>query len=219
MEFVCCRVLQVAKLDGVSRRGILAVRKLKSLEEFHFTAYHEEAPVMRQCLKLLPHLHKLFLSTLYDFDPPYSLQLRELHINNIYDVSEHIEMPELKVLDLCAPLKMHRLFAGGFPKLSKLYLEETDQDDLLQVLGHIGQQLQTLSFTTTYDGMQLRLDSVLDACPNVSDLYVCSDSSEIRLSQLQQDTLKQLQNVRLAFWAGEKFLPSGLLLQMLRLSP
>jgi hypothetical protein len=232
-------------LDGVSGPGILPLRKLKSLEEFLFGGSGSfsmpEVLMLQQCLELLPHLHSIgynptprfFLSqpmnslmgvAMSKIKEPCTLQLRRLSISSIDDIPEHVSLPELQAFFQPEPLnQMHSLFAGCTPKLSELHLHETDEDTLLQVLGHVGQQLQALRFCV-FDGMGqmfgggLQLDRVLNACPNLFVLDVNTSLSPRSRSQLRPDTLQHLRTLQFYFSYSD-FMQEGLMLQILRLAP
>jgi hypothetical protein len=242
-----CRVLEVGQLDGVSSHGILALRKLKSLEEFLFglkNGHDEFMPgllMLKQCLDLLPHLHaigynpkpRFFLSqpmnfsmgaAMYKIKEPCTLQLRRLSISSIENIPDQVSLPELQAFFQSQPLyEVHSLFAGGVPKLSELYLHETDEDTLLLVLGHVGRQLQALRFCV-FDGMgqlfddKVRLDRVLDACPNLSVLDANTSLSPRSVSQLRPDTLQHLQTLQMYFSYSD-YMQEGLMLQFLRMAP
>ena len=217
------RVLEVDTLDKVSREGIFALRKLTSLREFLYHPGYSQSPVVRLCLELLPHLHHLQdvdgSISLFDITKPCTVQLRNLSTHDLYDVSDFVSFPELRSLTLWDRLEMHPLFAGGLPKLSELYLKDTDQDNLLVVLGHVGRQLKKLHVSIMCVGVHLKLDRVMGACPNLSELKVSTDSNQLDGSQLQLDTLKHLESVTFELSEREDFLQPGLLLQFLRKAP
>jgi hypothetical protein len=237
----------VGQLEGVTSRGIVALRKLKSLKEFLFwfnNGYPEVTlglVTMRQCLELLPHLHaigynpkprsllmqstSIFMgAAMSKIKEPCTLQLRRLSISSIKHIPEHVSLPELQALFQPDPFnQMHSLFAGRLPKLSELYLHETDEDTLLLVLGHVGQQLRALRFCV-FGGMGnllidgLQLDRVLHACPNLCVLDANTSMSPQCVSQLRPDTLQKLQTLQLYFSYSD-YLQEGLILQFLRLAP
>jgi hypothetical protein len=239
------RVLEVGQLDGVSSPGILALHKLQSLEEFLFVSDKysmAEVQMLKQCLELLPHLHAIgynpkpryFLLQSMNFvmgvamskinNEPCTLQLRRLSISSIEHIPDQVSLPELQAFFQSEPLyEVHALFAGGVPKLSELYLHETDNETLLLVLGHVGQQLRALRFCV-FDGMgqlfgdKVRLDRVLDACPNLSVLDVSTSMSPRSVSQLRPDTLQHLQTLQIYFSYSD-YMQEGLMLQFLRLAP
>jgi hypothetical protein len=232
-------VLQVDALDNVSREGILALRKLKSLEKFLFRNMQDQ--LIRECLELLPQLHEIATEAMAPgyhrvmnvvmarvfstIATPCTLQLRCLELDSIYQLRGQVSLPELQVLVLWDPLQMHQLFAGGLPKLSELHLKKTDEDTLLLVLSHVGRQLRTLKFTVFDDyernfGRAVLLDRVLHACPNLSELYVKStEYRAVKASQLQPEALKQLKIVTIKFYDCDTSLAPGLLPQILRLAP
>jgi hypothetical protein len=136
---------------------------------------------------------------------PCTLQFRRLLISSVEHIPEHVSLPELQALFQPEPLnQMHSLFAGRSPKLSELHLHETDEDTLLLVLGHVGQQLRALRFCV-FGGMRnllsdgLPLDRVLNACPNLSVLDTNTTMSPLCVSQLQPDTLQHLQTLHFYF--------------------
>jgi hypothetical protein len=222
-------VLYLEMLHYVSRRGILALRNLKSLEEFLFSNdilnQNEVVLVKRHCFELLPNLHHLneipCSISLFNIDGPCTLQLRRLRLGNVNNISEQVSLPELQRLYL-GNLEMSPLFAGRLPKLSELCLDRTDVHTLLLVLGHVGRQLQMLDVQIRDGGVHLQLDRVLENCPNLYKLKVNSTKFDVvRVSQLQPDTLQQLQTLHLELCYSEVVghLQSGLLLQVLRLAP
>jgi hypothetical protein len=236
---VCpCRVLEVGVMDGVSSSGISALRKLQSLEEFLFEpegAFNlVDLRLVRMCLQLLPHLHaigykptfphylcevmNIFVgSAMSQLDVPCTLQLRRLAVTSISQVPEHVSLPQLQAFYQTDPLyELHPLFSGGLPKLSKLYLSETDEDTLLLILGHVGRQLRTLNFSIL-DGGWVQLDRLLHACPNLSMLDISTSLSPQSTSQLLPDTLKHLRTLRF-YLSSSDWMPSGLLLQILQLA-
>jgi hypothetical protein len=66
----------------------------------------------------------------------------------------------------------------------------------------------------------VHLDRVLTLCPDLSKLHVTSfPNHALRVSQLQPDTLKNLESVTLGLIQFDDYLQKGLLLQVLRLAP
>jgi hypothetical protein len=223
-------VLGVSILDGVTRPGLLALRRLALLEKFLFNDISEEL-VIRQCLELLPHLHVIgctlvaiqfsddvsddFMKmgdALSQISSPCTLQLRQLALYNTNQVLENISLPELQVLELSGSIAMHPWLAGGLPKLSELYVNNMHQDTLMLLLGLVGRQLQML--LVDFEDLP-RLDLVLAACPTLSQLHVYTKKGPQHTSLLQP--LKHLQAFK--FYVSRGYLEPGLLLQILRLAP
>jgi hypothetical protein len=116
------RVLELDLGYKVSRKGLKALTKLSSLEEFLFVDSLEEEQeyLLEECFKLLPHLHdisgrteplrcqhQMYLSyvvasTLIDMEGPLTLQLRRLEIStdDFTHFREDVALPELRVLIL-----------------------------------------------------------------------------------------------------------------------
>ena len=218
----------------MSRTGILALRRLTLLQEFVFCDCSEELLVLKQCLELLPHLHiignRLELSqsdeddmyemikglgiALSQIKAPCTLQLHHLWLHDTDQILDKISLPELQVLKLSCKIAMHSWLFGGLPKLSKLYVYNMHQDTLMPVLAQVGQQLQVLHINL----MRLpRLDLILEACPNLTQLHVDSEMGLRYTSQLRPDMLKQLKTVK--FDADRGYLEPGLLLQILSMAP
>jgi hypothetical protein len=63
------------------------------------------------------------------------------------------------------------------------------------VLGHVGRQLRSLQFHVSGNGV--RLERVLNLCPDLSELRVCFFPNHALgvVSQLQPNTLKHLKKV------------------------
>lgn len=238
-------MLEVGNLEGVSNEGILALRKLNSLEEFLFDVKGSfnmpEVMAIKQCFELLHHLQaicykptprtflckslNIFIGVaLSKIEKPCTLQLRQLALTNIDHITVHILMPELQKLFLSGPIyEMHPLFAGGLPKLTEFYMNETDEETLALVLRHVGQQLRTLQFAILDGESQLfgngvRLDTVFDMCPNLSELDVSTSLSPRTVSRLKPDTLQRLQKLKFYFSYADD-MESGLFLQFVSLAP
>jgi hypothetical protein len=229
-----CRVLDVMIFDGVPRLGLLALRRLRFLEQFLFSETTEEL-VLTDFFNLLPDLHVIgytldaipfstdsdFSDDLLDMgnalcqmDAPFTLQLRQLALYDTNQVLENVSLPELKVLELFGTIAMHPWLDGGLPKLTELYAGNMDQDTLMPVLGHVGRQLQVL----LVDIPELpRLNLVLDACPNLTQLQIYTKKGPQHMSQLRPDTLKHVKSV--IFHVSRGYFEPGLLLQYLSLAP
>jgi hypothetical protein len=226
------RVFKVQMLDGVSRAGLLALRGLPLLEEFLFNEMTGEL-VIRDCLELLPHLHIIahkltpyphplaprnmqkIGEALSRIEAPCTLQLRHLWLLNIHIALNKVSLPELQVLEFMGEIVMHPWLAGGVPNLTELHVQFFHQEPLLHILGHIGPQLRTLHLTIRH---LHRVDSVLQLCPNLSELRMHSTSGAEMSTQLGPDThLKHLQTF--AYTCVDGNFQPGLLLQILRMAP
>jgi hypothetical protein len=218
----------------VSRTGILALRRLTLLQEFVFGDRSEEL-VLKHCLELLPHLHIIgnrleatqsdhgvyeyemmmkMGKALSQIEAPCTLQLHHLWLHGTVQILDKISLPELQVLELCETIAMHPWLFGGLPKLTELYLYNMNQDTLMPVLAQVGRQLQVLLIEL----IELpRLDLVLEACPNLTQLHVYTEMGPRHTSQLRPDMLKQLKAVK--FDAASDYLEPGLLFQILSMAP
>jgi hypothetical protein len=157
-------VLEVQLSDKVSRRGISALRKLKSLLEFFFYYHQRDAKITVQqmglCFKWLPHLHAVAFKltphsyykkfskqagqALSEMKCPGTLQLRHLSVRNI---PQHVQLPELQMLHLTKCSDDFQLPPGHFPKLSELYWVDSSVESLIVVFGLLGHQLHSLRFS------------------------------------------------------------------------
>jgi hypothetical protein len=229
-------VLEVQLSDKVSRRGISALRKLKSLLEFFFYYHQREAKITVQqmglCFKWLPHLHAVAFKltphsyykkfskqagqALSEIQCPGTLQLRHLSTRNI---PRHVQLPELEVLQLTKYSDDSQLLPGHFPKLSELHWVDSSVESLIVVFGQLGHQLQELRFSFKYNRwVWLFLDRLLDAFPNLSRLHVNATAVVNCVSALRPDTLSRLDTLCLSL-SMHGSVHSGVLLQILRLAP
>jgi hypothetical protein len=208
-----CRVLEVGLSKKVSRQGISALRQLTCLEEFHST----EPNFLRYCYELLPHLHINVLTpvpfnnedlwrhvedcrmALRGITTP--LKLHHLALYTLNEIPENVALPELRMLYLgdCGNPAEMQLPAGRLPKLTELTLFNLYNETLMhQVVAHgVGRQLQTLRVSFYDNSVALRLDEVLDACPNLTEL--CLDGKDLQSAgELRPETCRQLRILRLS---------------------
>jgi hypothetical protein len=238
--FVLDRVLEVQVAYDVTKEGVAAVRKLKSLQEFIFTNFTEwnlieQENLLGMCYELLPHLHVVAYTpepffdntTIYllsclssealeEVSKPCTLQLRHLALETLNSVPAHVSLPQVQQLYLVRhPRDLNPLFASRFPSLTELNMHETNNKRLMNIVGHgLGQQLKALRVSFNEKALALQLDKVLDVCPNLSELFV--ERTEIQsAAELRPDTLGHL---RILHSKRVKMQPS-LLLQLLRLAP
>jgi hypothetical protein len=221
--------LEVQTVHRVSKAGLLALRKLTSLQEFLFSNTPNERMV-RECFELLPNLHAIacmLTPQLRDFielekigdvlsriDTPCTLQLRQLALCNTNRILENVSLPELQALELRGSIAMHPWFEGDVSNLSELRLGNMNPNTMMPVLNHVGRQLQSLRLVSSDN---LQLDAVLNACPNLSELTIMCLGPRFE-SPLRPDTLKHLQTVRF-FQIKSNSQQGQLLLQVLRLAP
>jgi hypothetical protein len=229
--------LQVS--DTVSSRGISALRALSSLQEFLFDIWRLETNLVQQivlCFELLPHLHVVaFKATpenamdrvlgfvkmgeaLSKIRTRCTLQLRHLSVRNWHHIPQHVQLPELQVLNLTKCSYNLQIQPGRFPRLSELYWDDSSVDSLIFVFEQVGHQLQLLSFTISFSDETLEFDSLLEIFPNLSVLEINIKGSVHRVSALQPDTLSRLQTLTLNL-SMHGSMQSGVLLEILRLAP
>jgi hypothetical protein len=236
-------VLDVQLSDKVSREGISALGRLKSLQQFLFFNHgHQQAEDRNVhhiglCFELLPHLHAVAIKpltldksmsekmgqALTNVCSPCTLQLRHLDVLNLDVIQSSrrcVHLPELEVLRVHTTfLSMQPLALGRLPKLSELFIHRTLATDLLNILRRYGRQLKTIScaFVRGWATQQI-LKRILELCPNLSHLdinYSCASGSCILFSELRPDTLSQLQTLNL----NARSVENGMLVQVLRLAP
>jgi hypothetical protein len=190
-------VLEVQLSDTVSREGISALGRLKTLQQFVFFNHGHRAEdrnvhLIGLCFELLPHLHAVAIKPLTLQDKtmseqmgqalanvrfPCTLQLRHLEVLNLNAIQSsrrYVHLPELELLRVHTTfLSMQPLALGPLPKLSELFIHRTHVDELLNILRRYGRQLKTISceFLRGWPNQQI-LKRILELCPNLSHLDI-----------------------------------------------
>jgi hypothetical protein len=247
-----CRVLEVVLSEQVSRQGFSALRKLSSLREFLFPLYSQlhylngprRQDLLELSFELLPHLHAAaynektsragnaltVLSTLTSrilrrITVPLTLQLRLLALKTLKIVPKHVHLPEVRVLYLDHQnhpnYKADPIAPDRFPNLTELSVYYTDEQTLMSVVGQ-GAGLKLRSLSIGLNGGMKRLDSLLEACPGLRELYLNVPANLQSASRLRPDTLQKLQELRISclFLSAEAHQSAGqLMLEILRLAP
>jgi hypothetical protein len=239
-------VLEVLLSDKVDRQGISALLKLNKLEGFFFCNENlvTEHSNMALCFELLPHLQsiyedpdlsslerlsKLTEEALSSITGPCTLQLRQLVVSSVNCIPVHVSLPELQVFYLSGmPPEDGVLSSSRFPKLTELNTYEVrDEGELYFLLGDMGKQLETLHVGIFADSALEQmiygapdLGRMLDNCPNLKELFLCSNIGPISEAGLRPETLLKLQTV--VFYISCSLcskLDSNLLQQILQLAP
>jgi hypothetical protein len=214
-------VLEVLLSDNVDRQGILALQKLTKLEDFFFC--NEDSVTencnLALCFELLPSLQsiykdpglnclerlgKLTEGALSSITEPCTLQLQQLVVTSVNSIPAHVSLPELQVFYLTGiPPDGGELSSSQFPKLTELNTYQVrDEYELYFLLGDLGKQLETLRAGIFADSALEQmmygapdLGRVLDNCPNLKELLLCSNIGPTGESGLRPDTLHKLQTV------------------------
>jgi len=192
-------------LEGVTKKGIAALAKLKHLQQFLyediFFRDEVECEYFAMCLRLLPNLLisnagvKIELERNigilgcsgdgYPFGCWQKIQvaLRQLVVSHMSNMPENLSLPDLKTLHLYKPGPNFSL--QGFSSVTELALQNLKQQLFEQILASIGHQLQALAVAVTDT---LRLDGVFRMCPNLHKFFLWNFPKFISLS----DSLGQL---------------------------